>query len=125
MAPSHVTPDYDPPISDDPVSSLAAISAIPPPVSVNSSCHPPPLPPVPDCDNDPGLTGEHLQQPRKLVLMTLFSFEADTLEIMLKEQQDLVDFIFIVEGSSTHKGVSGVMIFLIIQFFACFRFRSP
>lgn len=125
MAPSHVTPDYDPPISDDPVSSLAAISAIPPPVSVNSSCHPPPLPPVPDCDNDPGLTGEHLQNPRKLVLMTLFSFEADTLEIMLREQQDLVDFIFIVEGSATHRGVSDVMIVLIIHIFCLFQVQKP
>ena len=101
----YAPPCYDPPISDNPISSLAAVSAIPPPVPVNSSCHPPPLPPHPDCDHDPGLTGEHLHQPRKLVLMTLFSFEADTLEIMLREQLDLVDFVFIVEGSVTHRGV--------------------
>ena len=38
--------------------------------------------------------------------MILFGFEVDTLEIALKEQQDLVDKIFIVESSASHKGVS-------------------
>ena len=78
--------------------------ALPPPLPPNPDCHPPPLPSYPECE-DPGLTGARLPHPRKLVLMTLFSFEADTLEIMLKEQQDLVDFIFIVEASTTHRGV--------------------
>ena len=36
----------------------------------------------------------------------IFSFEVDTLEVALKEQQDMVDKIFIVESSATHKGVS-------------------
>ena len=44
-------------------------------------------------------------RPRKLVLMFLFSFELDVLEIALKEQQDLVDKIFLVESSVTHRGV--------------------
>ena len=94
VIPPQYTPRcYDPPITDNPISSLAAVSAIPPPVPINCSCHLPPLPPHPDCDHDPGLTGEHLHQPRKLVLMTLFSFEADTLEIMLT----LVDIVFMCE----------------------------
>ena len=38
--------------------------------------------------------------------MMIFSFEVDTLEVALKEQQDMVDKIFIVESSATHKGVS-------------------
>ena len=38
--------------------------------------------------------------------MMIFSFEADTLEVALKEQQDMVDKIFIVESSATYKGVS-------------------
>ena len=37
--------------------------------------------------------------------MMLFSFEVDTLEIALREQQDYVDKIFIVEATTTTKGV--------------------
>ena len=60
----------------------------------------------PDCTSQPGLTGELLEKPKKIILMMIFSFEVDTLEVALKEQQDLVDKIFIVESSATHKGVS-------------------
>ena len=59
----------------------------------------------PECDGQSGLTGERLARPRKLVLMFLFGFEVDTLEIALREQQDLVDKIFLVESSATHRGV--------------------
>ena len=44
--------------------------------------------------------------PRRIVLMILFGFEVDTLEIALREQLGLVDKLFIVESSVTHKGVS-------------------
>ena len=37
--------------------------------------------------------------------MILFAFEVDTLEIALKEQMDVLDKIFIVESTVTHKGV--------------------
>ena len=37
--------------------------------------------------------------------MVLFGFEVDTLEIALREQSDLVDRIFVVESTLTHKGV--------------------
>ena len=38
--------------------------------------------------------------------MILFGFEVDTLEIALREQLTLVDKVFIVESTLTHKGVS-------------------
>ena len=38
--------------------------------------------------------------------MFLFGFELDVLEIALREQQDMVDKIFLVESSQTHRGVS-------------------
>ena len=37
--------------------------------------------------------------------MILFGFEVDTLEIALKEQEELVDKVFIVESLHTHKSV--------------------
>ena len=37
--------------------------------------------------------------------MILFSFEVDTLEISIREYQDVVDHIIIVESSVTHRGV--------------------
>ena len=43
--------------------------------------------------------------PRKLILMILFGFEVDTLEIALREQSDVVDKIFVVESTYTHQGV--------------------
>ena len=60
----------------------------------------------PDCRSQGGLTGELLESPRKIILMMIFSFEVDTLEVALKEQHDMVDKIFIVESSVTYKGVS-------------------
>ena len=40
--------------------------------------------------------------------MFLFSFEMDILEIALREQQDLVDKIFLVESSASHRGVGTI-----------------
>ena len=68
-------------------------------------CLPPPLPTVPMCHGETGLTGDILDRPRKVVLMILFSFEVDTLEIALREQCELVDKIFLVESTYTHQGV--------------------
>ena len=95
-----------PPISNDAITSLASLASLPPPVSPSPTCLPPPLPSVPDCSNQTGLTGELLTIPRNLVLMILFGFEVDTLEIALKEQLDLVTTVFIVESTRTHRGVS-------------------
>ena len=58
------------------------------------------------CQRQPGLTGKMLDNPRRIILMFLFGFEVDVLEIALRQQQDLVDKIFLVESSSSHKGVS-------------------
>ena len=44
------------------------------------------------------MRGDRLDRPRKVVLMILFSFEVDTLEIALREQLDLLDKVFIVES---------------------------
>ena len=40
-----------------------------------------------------------------MILMILFGFEVDTLEIALREQCDVVDKIFLVESTTTHQGV--------------------
>ena len=87
------------------VVALSKVSSIPPPVPPNNSCKPPPLPKIPSCKNETGLNGERLNKQRKLAWMLLFSFEADTLEIAFYELLDLIDFIFIVEATKTHKGV--------------------
>ena len=102
---------------------LTECAAIPPVVEHDKTCHHQPLPrsdlrgerfhltlnispSQPQCSGQSGLTGERLQAPRKLVLMFLLGFELDVLEISLREQQDLVDKIFLVESSATHRGVS-------------------
>ena len=92
--------------SSDAVLSLAKLALLPPPAPPSPSCSPPRLPARPSCRGHTGLTGHLLTEPKKLVLMMLFSFEVDTLEISLREQQDWVDMIFIVEATTTTKGVS-------------------
>ena len=62
-----------------------------------------------------GLSGEILKTPRKIVLMILFSFESDTLEIGLYDWLDLVDYVFIVEATKTHKGVGIVLSCLVLS----------
>ena len=89
----------------DLVFTLSQVAAIPPHVPINSTCFPPPLPRYPSCKGETGLTGKRLDKPRQVVLMILFAFEVDTLEIALREQMDLLDKIFIVESTITHKGV--------------------
>ena len=69
----------------------------------SNSCSLPPLPSVPNC-KDPAFSGTLLPKPRKIALMLLFSFEVDTLEVMLREVSDLVVKIFIVENTVTHRG---------------------
>ena len=75
---------------------------------------------LPTCKGQPGLSGERLNKPRKIVLMFLFGFEADVLEIALKQQHDLVDKIFLVESSSSHRGVSLSPYFIILKILQIF-----
>ena len=90
------------------ISLLAENAATPPLIPVNSSCVPEPLQQATSsiCLDQPGLTGRRFKEPRRLILLILFGFEVDVLEIALKQQQDLVDKIFLVESTSTHRGVS-------------------
>ena len=92
-------------IYQDLIYVLSNISTLPPPVAASSSCLPPALPSIPGCSGEPGLTGEIMKIPRRLGLMILFGFEVDTLEIALREQHHMVDKIFLVESTKTHKGV--------------------
>ena len=48
-------------------------------------------------------------------MMMLFGFEADTIEIALHEQLDLVDKIFVVEATVTHKGVRNYKLLMAIH----------
>ena len=64
----------------------------------------------PDCTTQPAFTGELLEKPHKMILMMIVSFEMAT-----KEQQDLVDKIFLVEASATHKGVSDLVVHALSQ----------
>ena len=85
--------------------TLALVAATTPHAPVDMSCLPPSIPTIPTCHGETGLTVEILGKPRKVVLMILFSFEVDTLEISLREQLDLVDKVFLVESTVTNKGV--------------------
>ena len=53
-----------------------------------------------------GLSGERVGQPRAVVMMIMFGFEVDTLEIALREQLEYLDKIFIVESTLNQKGVA-------------------
>ena len=88
---------------DNLVNVLSVVAALPPPVPPSPQCEAPPVSPPARCD-DPGL-GELMVTPRHLVTMILFSVEVDTLEIALKEMMDIVDVIFLVEATKSHKGV--------------------
>ena len=99
--------DFDEiPLSDSPIPSLSRLASLPPPAPPPAQCSSPMMPRLPSCRGQPGLTGATLAAPRRLVLMILFSFEVDTLEIALREQLEHVDKIFIVEATTTTKGVS-------------------
>ena len=96
---------YERMIYQDLIYILANISSLPPPAAASSSCSPPVLPSTPDCSGQTGLTGEIMKHPRRVALMILFGFEVDTLEIALREQHQMVDKVFLVESTKTHKGV--------------------
>ena len=118
---SHPQHDYiDLPITSDPIISLSHLAAMSPPVPPSISCSPPaPLPPPPSCeaDRNTGLTGQRLKEPRTLVMMSMFGFEVDTMEIALREQLDYLDMIFIVESTINQKGVRS-------NFYRAFKYKK-
>ena len=73
----------------------------------------------PQCDGQSGLTGQLRKQPAKIVMMFLFSYEVDVLEIMLHESIDSVDKIVIVESSVSHRGVSSDKLFSRVEWRRC------
>ena len=73
---------FSPPLSDHPISSLAAVASLAPPSPPNSSCTIPPLPSAPSCE-DPAFTGKLLPRKRKIVHMILFSFEVTPVSLFL------------------------------------------
>ena len=87
------------------VARLARVAALPPPTPPSPSCSPPSPPPVPSCMGHTGLLGPRRARPRKMVMMILFGFEVDIMEIMLRDSLDLLDRLFVVEAEDTHKGV--------------------
>ena len=117
-------PDSELEFSSNSILSLAKLAVLAPPAPVSSSCSPPVLPPVPSCQGHTALTGHYRAKRRRLVLMMLFSFEVDTLEISLREQHDFVDMIFIVEATTTTKGASTDPIRLEILKHKCFYRRE-
>ena len=76
---------------------------MPPRVPSNPVCRAPAAAVV-ECGGETGLAGR-LDIQRRLGLFLLFGFEVDTLEIALRESLDLVDWVFLVESTKTHKGV--------------------
>ena len=58
------------------------------------------------------------------MLLFLFGFEADILEIALKQQHDLVDKIFLVESSQSHRGVCLDIIVIIFAIYSKPFFRQ-
>ena len=88
------------------VAKLASVALLPPPHPADPLCTPPPDTQAITCRGETGLLGERLTKPNKVAMMILFAFEADTLEIMLRDSQDILDYIFIVESTKTHKKVN-------------------
>ena len=113
--PTQPIPDHiDLPITSDPVTLLSYLASLSPSVPPSTTCVPPgPLPPPSSCEasSNTGLTGKLLAQPRTIVMMTMFGFEVDTLEIALREQLDYLDMIFIIESTLNQKGVNIIVFF--------------
>ena len=114
----------DLPITSDPIISLSYLASLPPPSPPSPTCVPPgPLPPPLSCDaaRNPGLSGKLLTRPRAVVMMIMFGFEVDTLEIALREQLDYVDTIFIIESTVNQKGVRSFINNYLIHFIHSLR----
>ena len=75
---------------------LSKVASIAPEEKENTTCLPEELPPHGQvfCV-DQGLTGKLLEKPRKVFVVCYMSFEIDVLEIVLREQADVVEKFFI------------------------------
>ena len=82
--------------------ALALVASLPPPHPINQSCTPPLVDPHPTCTGGTGFTGTALPAPRRIAHMVLLGFETDTLEILLREELDVVDVLFLVESTRSH-----------------------
>ena len=57
-----------------------------------------------DCSaySDAGFTGRRRAAPARVAHAVQFAFDADVLELLLWEIGDLVDVVFLLEGTRTH-----------------------
>ena len=74
-----VTPCFNPPLSDNPIFSLAAVASQDPTSPPNASCtSASAIPPTSPC-KDPAFTGQLLQRRRRIIHVILFGFEVTIL----------------------------------------------
>ena len=90
------------PSKQDLITALARVGRLSPPSPANVTCEPPALPARPTCTGASAFTGSALPTPRRIVYMMQVGFEADTLEIALREVADVVDVVFLVESTRSH-----------------------
>ena len=77
---------FNPPLSDNPIFSLAAVASQDPSSPPNSSCTLPAIPPslIASPCKDPAFSGQILQKPRRIIHVILFGFEVSILEIHMR-----------------------------------------
>ena len=90
------------PSKQDLIAALARVGRLAPPFPANATCEAPALPGRPTCEGASAFTGAALQTPRRIAYMMQVGFEADTLEIALREVADVVDVVFLVESTRSH-----------------------
>ena len=68
------------------------------------------------------LPGRRLSKPRGIIMMMLLGFEADILEISLREQLEMVNKVFIVEATANHRGMTKPLLWERLKFSPRFSF---
>jgi hypothetical protein len=86
------------------IKKLAPLAQMPPHHAINESCEPPALVVTDDvCAAEPEALSGRLRADRARVAVVIdVGFEADVLEIALREYHGVVDRVFIVESTRTH-----------------------